>query len=65
MLREDAVPSVFPFITKKVTTRRQLVRIGLEESDVEQCDGEDNKRDDSEATNKAGPSSGTMEESEA
>lgn len=55
------MPSVFPFTTK-FTSRRQLVRIGLEESDVEQCDSEDNKRDDSKVTNKAGPSSGITDE---
>ena len=55
------MPSIFPFATKKITTRRQLVRISFQ-SNVEQCDSED-KGDDSEATNEAGPSSRTTEES--
>ena len=60
--KEDALPSAFPFPTKKVTSRRQLVRIGLEESDVEKYGCEDNS-DDPEATNEAGPSSRTTEKS--
>ena len=57
------MPSVLPFPTKKVTSRRQLVRIGLKEYDVKQYGNED-KSDDPEATNEAGPSSSTTEESE-
>ncbi|XP_065893744.1 uncharacterized protein [Dysidea avara] len=34
-LREDAVPSIFPFETKKSTPRRQLVRVGLDKSSDE------------------------------
>lgn len=39
------MPSVFPFPTKKGISRTQLVRIGLEEFDVEQYGSED-KSDD-------------------
>ena len=56
------MPSVLPFPTKKATSRRQLVRIGLEESDVKQY-GSGDKSDDPEATNEAGPSSSITEES--
>ena len=55
------MPSVFPSPTKKVTSRRQIVRIGLEKSDVEQY-GSEGKSDDPEATNEASPSSMTTEE---
>ena len=61
-LREDAVPSVFPFITKKKTARRQLIRIGCDEFIVEQCGSED-KSDDQEVIDEAESSSCNVEES--
>ena len=35
-LKEEAVPSVFPFATKKITPRRKLVRVGRDESNEEE-----------------------------
>ena len=56
------MPSVFPFITKKKTARRQLVQIGCDEFSVEQCGSED-KRNHPEATDEAESSSCNVEES--
>ena len=51
-LREDAVPSVFPFTTKKSTSRRPLVRVRSNEPSVEQCGStRDDKCDDPETLN--------------
>ena len=61
-LREDAVPSVFPFTTKKSTSRRQLIRVGCDEFSVQQCGSED-KSDDPETGGEAEPTSCNMEES--
>ena len=55
------MPSVFPFPTTKIISRRQLVIIGLEETDVEEYGSED-KSNDPKASNEAGPSSRTTED---
>ena len=61
-LREDAVPSIYPFITKMRTARRQLIRIGCDEFSVQQCGSEDTN-DDPEATDEAESSSCNVEDS--
>ena len=36
ILREDAVPTLFEFPTKKTKARRELVRVGLEQEEADQ-----------------------------